>query len=100
MRLSSATLIGALAIVFFAILPAVVASWVAADFGVYFAYAIFAVSLGFLWGHAGLLSLGHRDADGGGQLLGRGGLGGHQQHGLERGCDAHRSSSLSSGWGP
>jgi urea ABC transporter permease protein UrtC len=32
---------------------------VAADFGIYFAYAVFAVSLGFLWGHAGMLSLGH-----------------------------------------
>jgi urea ABC transporter permease protein UrtC len=32
---------------------------VAADFGIYFAYAVFAVSLAFLWGHAGLLSFGH-----------------------------------------
>ncbi len=29
------------------------------DFGIYFVYAIFAVSLGFIWGHVGLLSLGH-----------------------------------------
>lgn len=59
MRLSSATLLGLAALVFFLLLPAVVSSWAAADFGIYFAYAIFAVSLGFLWGHAGLLSLGH-----------------------------------------
>lgn len=59
MRLSSATILGLVAVVVFAFLPMVAASWVAADFGVYFAYALFAVSLAFLWGHAGLLSLGH-----------------------------------------
>jgi ABC-type branched-subunit amino acid transport system permease subunit len=58
-RVSSATLVGVVALLFFVLLPAAVSTWVAADFGVYFAYAIFAVSLGFLWGHAGLLSLGH-----------------------------------------
>jgi ABC-type branched-subunit amino acid transport system permease subunit len=59
MRLPSSTLVGLAAIVFFLALPLVVSSWVAADFGVYFAYAVFAVSLAFLWGHAGMLSLGH-----------------------------------------
>lgn len=59
MRLPSATLLGIVALVSFVLMPLVVSSWVAADFGVYFAYAIFAVSLAFLWGHAGLLSLGH-----------------------------------------
>ena len=43
----------------FLVLPLVTADWVAGDFGIYFAYAVFAVSLGFLWGHAGMLSLGH-----------------------------------------
>lgn len=59
MRLQSAALVGLAALVCFALMPLVVASWVAADFGVYFAYAIFAVSLAFRWGHAGMLSLGH-----------------------------------------
>ena len=39
--------------------PLMVADWVAGDFAIYFAYALFAVSLAFLWGHVGLLSLGH-----------------------------------------
>lgn len=59
MALSSANLLGIGALIFFALMPAVVSPWIAADFGVYFVYAIFAVSLAFLWGHAGLLSLGH-----------------------------------------
>jgi ABC-type branched-subunit amino acid transport system permease subunit len=59
MRLSSASIVGIVSLVGFLLLPLAVASWAAADFGVYFAYAIFAVSLAFLWGHAGLLSLGH-----------------------------------------
>lgn len=59
MRIPSATLLGLVAFVLFLLLPLVTASWVAADFGIYFAYAVFAVSLGFLWGHAGMLSLGH-----------------------------------------
>jgi ABC-type branched-subunit amino acid transport system permease subunit len=59
MPFSSAALLGILALVFFVLLPLAVANWVTADFGLYFAYAIFAVSLAFLWGHAGLLSLGH-----------------------------------------
>jgi ABC-type branched-subunit amino acid transport system permease subunit len=59
MQLRSSTLLGLVALVLFAGLPLIVSSWVAADFGIYFAYAILAVSLGFLWGHAGMLSLGH-----------------------------------------
>lgn len=59
MKLSSSNIMGIAALVFFCLLPAIVSSWVVADFGVYFVYAIFAVSLAFLWGHAGLLSLGH-----------------------------------------
>jgi ABC-type branched-subunit amino acid transport system permease subunit len=59
MSTPSSTLLGLAALVFFAVMPAIVSPWVAADFGVYFVYAIFAVSLAFLWGHAGLLSLGH-----------------------------------------
>lgn len=59
MRTPSSLLVGVAALVFFLLLPALASSWVAADFGVYFAYAVFAVSLAFLWGHAGLLSLGH-----------------------------------------
>lgn len=59
MRMSSPKLLGLTALLFFALMPAIVSPWVAADFGMYFVYAIFAVSLAFLWGHAGLLSLGH-----------------------------------------
>lgn len=59
MQIGSANLLGIGVLVFFVLLPAIVSPWVAADFGVYFVYAIFALSLAFLWGHAGLLSLGH-----------------------------------------
>lgn len=59
MWLDSAKLLGASALLLFALMPAVVSPWIAGDFGIYFVYAIFASSLAFLWGHAGLLSLGH-----------------------------------------
>lgn len=59
MQIRSANLVGLAALLFFLLLPALVSPWVAGDFGVYFVYAIFASSLAFLWGHAGLLSLGH-----------------------------------------
>ncbi|MEZ5926491.1 MAG: branched-chain amino acid ABC transporter permease [Hyphomicrobiaceae bacterium] len=59
MKISSANLLGLGALVLLVVMPVVVSSWVAADFGMYFVYAIFAVSLAFLWGHVGLLSLGH-----------------------------------------
>lgn len=58
-RPASSSILALAALVVFLVLPGVVSSWVAADFGVYFVYAIFAVSLGFIWGHVGLLSLGH-----------------------------------------
>lgn len=59
MRPASSTIVGIAALLFFLVLPAMVSQWVAADFSVYFVYAIFAVSLSFIWGHVGLLSLGH-----------------------------------------
>ena len=43
----------------FIVLPLALPSYALADFAIYFTYGIFAVSLGFLWGHVGLLSLGH-----------------------------------------
>lgn len=43
----------------FALLPLLLPSWALTDFAIYFAYAIFAASLAFIWGHVGLLSLGH-----------------------------------------
>jgi urea ABC transporter permease protein UrtC len=42
-----------------AALPAVLPGWSLSDFAIYFTYAIFAASLAFIWGHVGLLSLGH-----------------------------------------
>lgn len=59
MRIASSTIVALATLAVFLVLPALVSSWVAADFGMYFVYAIFAVSLGFIWGHVGLLSLGH-----------------------------------------
>jgi len=44
---------------FFALLPLVMPVWALGDFAIYFTYAIFATSLAFVWGHVGLLSLGH-----------------------------------------
>lgn len=44
---------------FFAVLPLVLPAWALGDFAIYFTYAIFAASLAFVWGHVGLLSLGH-----------------------------------------
>jgi ABC-type branched-subunit amino acid transport system permease subunit len=52
-------ILSVLALVFFALLPAVVSNRVAGDFAIYFTYALFAVSLAFAWGHVGMLSLGH-----------------------------------------
>jgi ABC-type branched-subunit amino acid transport system permease subunit len=43
----------------FVLLPLLLPSWALTDFAIYFAYAIFAASLAFIWGHVGLLSLGH-----------------------------------------
>lgn len=43
----------------FGLLPAVLPQWALTEFAIYFTYAIFAASLAFIWGHVGLLSLGH-----------------------------------------
>ena len=43
----------------FVLLPLALPSWALTDFAIYFTYAIFAASLTFVWGHVGLLSLGH-----------------------------------------
>ena len=42
-----------------ALAPLVVESWRLLDLAVYLSYATLAVSLAFVWGHVGLLSLGH-----------------------------------------
>jgi len=47
------------ALIVFALLPLVGSAGLTADLSIYFAYALFAVSLAFVWGQAGLLSLGH-----------------------------------------
>lgn len=47
------------ALVIFASLPLVAGAGLVADLAIYFAYALFAVSLALVWGQAGLLSLGH-----------------------------------------
>jgi len=51
--------VAAAALVVFALLPLVGSAGLTADLAIYFAYALFAVSLAFVWGQAGLLSLGH-----------------------------------------
>lgn len=51
--------LGLAALALLAVLPLVAPEWLAGDFAIYFAYALFAVSLAFVWGHAGMLSLGH-----------------------------------------
>jgi ABC-type branched-subunit amino acid transport system permease subunit len=53
-RTLTLTLLAALAL-----LPLLLPAWALTDFAIYFAYAIFAASLAFIWGHVGLLSLGH-----------------------------------------
>ncbi|MCP5368868.1 MAG: branched-chain amino acid ABC transporter permease [Hyphomicrobiales bacterium] len=49
---------GLLVLVLFAVLPLVVEEWLVSEIAIYFAYALFAGSLAFVWGHCGLLSLG------------------------------------------
>lgn len=51
--------IALIALVGFAGLPAIAASWLVGDLAIYFAYGLLAVALAFAWGHCGLLSLGH-----------------------------------------
>jgi ABC-type branched-subunit amino acid transport system permease subunit len=59
MRIASEDLVGLVVLAGFALVPAFAPEYLVADLGIYFAYALFAVSLGFAWGHCGLLSLGH-----------------------------------------
>ncbi len=40
------------------VLPALVPEWQLSELSIFFTYALFAVSLAFVWGHCGLLSLG------------------------------------------
>lgn len=51
-------LVGIACFICFLILPGFVADWRISDLSIYFTYALFAVSLGFVWGHCGILSLG------------------------------------------
>lgn len=59
MRLRTSDAVAIVALAGFAALPLVAAPWLVGEFGVYFSYALFAVSLAFVWGHCGMLSLGH-----------------------------------------
>lgn len=59
MRLDMTNRVAFGALALFALLPLVGGSGLTADLAIYFAYALFAVSLAFVWGQAGLLSLGH-----------------------------------------
>ena len=58
-HLRSEDLLALSALAVFLVLPALAPEWLTADLAIYFAYALFAVSLAFLWGHCGLLTLGH-----------------------------------------
>jgi urea ABC transporter permease protein UrtC len=57
--MSRNSLIHIAALALFALLPLMLPHWALTDFAIYFTYAIFAASLSFVWGHVGLLSLGH-----------------------------------------
>jgi len=59
MRLNVTDRVALGALVLFVLLPLVAGSGLTADLAIYFAYGLFAVSLAFVWGQAGLLSLGH-----------------------------------------
>lgn len=48
-----------LALLGFLGLPLVAAPWLIGDLAIYFTYGLLAVALAFVWGHCGLLSLGH-----------------------------------------
>jgi ABC-type branched-subunit amino acid transport system permease subunit len=58
-RVPAQDLLSVVALALFAVLPFVGGGDLAPDLSIYFAYALFAVSLAFIWGHVGLLSLGH-----------------------------------------
>jgi ABC-type branched-subunit amino acid transport system permease subunit len=59
MRLATEDIVGLVVLAALAVLPVLSPEYLVADFGIYLAYALFAISLGFAWGHCGLLSLGH-----------------------------------------
>jgi len=59
MRFDVTNRVALAALALFALLPLAAGSGLTADLAIYFAYALFAVSLAFVWGQAGLLSLGH-----------------------------------------
>ena len=49
---------GLVALAVFALLPAIVPGWQVSELAIYMTYGLFAVSLAFVWGHCGMLSLG------------------------------------------
>ncbi len=57
-RLGAEGLLAALCLIGFLVLPLFVAEWRLSELAIFFTYALFAVSLAFVWGHCGLLSLG------------------------------------------
>jgi ABC-type branched-subunit amino acid transport system permease subunit len=59
MRLSASDQLSLLALAVFAVMPLLAPHFVLSDLAIWFAYAIFAASLAFAWGHCGLLVLGH-----------------------------------------
>jgi ABC-type branched-subunit amino acid transport system permease subunit len=58
-RVPAQDVLSVAALAVFAVLPFAGGGDLAPDLAIYFAYALFAVSLAFIWGHVGLLSLGH-----------------------------------------
>ena len=58
-RMPAQDLLSLAALALFALLPFAGGADLAPDIAIYFSYALFAVSLAFIWGHVGLLSLGH-----------------------------------------
>ncbi len=58
-KLSAADGLSLLALAVFILLPLLAPAYLLSDLAIYFAYALFAGSLAFAWGHCGLLVLGH-----------------------------------------
>lgn len=50
--------LGLVCLIIFVVLPAFVPEWRVSELAIFFTYGLFAVSLAFVWGHCGLLSLG------------------------------------------
>jgi ABC-type branched-subunit amino acid transport system permease subunit len=50
--------LGLTCLIGFVVLPAFVADWRLSELAIFFTYGLFAVSLSFVWGHCGMLSLG------------------------------------------